>query len=694
MKGFTGEYYQLFIEAKSCFNEEELKADLCGDVSDYKTTYDEIEKTLHDPSGMGIDSHHTRLQLVIEEKLSRKLSEEINESLRVFQAIRDAVKGKVFEFDNKSRWIKAIQLALLYYTHRKMKTDHGLPSEYEFIASSLAYLKDKGFSIESVDGHINPNDAEMVRLFTAIEYRVKRLGRNGFFIFMSAMYKHYSVVDQRFFFYRNRSPMPTAQKPMPPHGYVFNLFCKNLDSSKKLKAKEQYKLLEEVQYLSTHLATILGLDKMSPYANMYVDSENILQRLSEWVLYPEVYYIPQLSPVHSGKMFPRIFELVKNNSEQCLSETLKASKVLEKIEDWVFQQGAIAGEITEREILDLCVGIDTRDNLVGIINSLSRPAAEINKGYVSPFDAQKSNIREVPLIKSRTGYVVANVATYNMAKYRALLNIADKFDPKIEQKLGFALEDFVKENFDGSSIDYHHSFKYSVPDYVREISNTRRDQGECDFVIECDEYVYLVEVKKKGLTKESQSGSSLHLLRDTALSFLKSINQLTVAELILLTEGKLICSSSGEIVELAGRDVFKLVISLEDMASLQSDNIKSSLLHGLYNIRINVSDNAADDIADKINKELDEFALMQAELMKKDEKYKHSPFHCVSYLSTPQLLTILDDVDNNEDFSHNIYRSNSVVYSLMDWYASYKMAKESKLLKENRRVFKNTVLIN
>lgn len=66
----------------------------------------------------------------------------------------------------------------------------------------------------------------------------------------------------------------------------------------------------------------------------------------------------------------------------------------------------------------------------------------------------------------------------------------------------------------------------------------------------------------------------------------------------------------------------------------------------------------------------------------------------MSYLSTPQLLTLLDDVNNNEDLSHNIYLSNSVSYGLMDWYASYKASKKSKMLKEHKGVFKNTVLVN
>lgn len=694
MKGLTNDYYQLFLEAKNSFIESDIRKELDGDLSDHKVIYDEISKLLHDSSGIGIDSLYTRKQLVIEEKLNSKSSKIINESLNIFHVIRDAVSDKVLGFSNEAPWIKAIHISIFYCLHRKVKIDHGVPQEYSFIANSLFYLENRGFNIQCIDGYIKADDAELTRLVTAIDYRVKKLGKQGFVSFVSAIGKNYSKDEQRFFFHRRRQAMPTIQKPSPPHGYVFNLFCKNLNSSCKVKVRGQERLLGEIQDLSTHLATIIDMDKMSPWANINVGSENIIEKLTEWVLYPEIFYIPQISPMHGKKIFPRIFELIDNNTEDSLSEIMKTSRVMEKIEDSICQQGAISGEFTEEQIFRLCLEVDTAENIKKILNSISRPAGEINKGYVSPFDANKSNIREFPLIKTKTGYVVANIATYNIAKYRALLRISDKYNPKTDEKLGIALEEFIKECFDKSNIKYHHSVKYSAPEYVKKITNTKRDQGECDFVIESSEYIYLIEVKKKGLTKDSQSGNGLHLLLDIALSFLKSINQLTIAEIILLNEGRISYLGDEKAVELNGREIFKLAISLEDMASLQCDNIKSSLLRGLYNIRIDVNDDSANALADKINKSLDEFTLLQAELMSKSEKYQHIPFHHVSYISTPQLLTLLGDVNNNDELSYNICSSNSVVYSLMDWYASYKASKSNKLFKEHKNVFKNTVLIN
>lgn len=244
------------------------------------------------------------------------------------------------------------------------------------------------------------------------------------------------------------------------------------------------------------------------------------------------------------------------------------------------------------------------------------------------------------------------------------------------------------------NITYHHSFKFLSPDYIKEIAKTNRDNGECDFIIESKDYIYLIEVKKKGLTKESQSGSSLHMLFDASLSFFKSINQLTVAEMILLNDGKICNSENDEQIELKGRTIYKLVISLEDMASLQCDNIKNSLLQSLYGAKINVPDSFYSDITNRINKTLEEFTLLHAELTTKGERYQHVPFHCISYLSTPQLLTLLDNVNSNDDFSDHINRSNTIVYSLMDWYASYKASKNNKLIKENREVFKNKVIIS
>jgi len=693
MKGFTKDYFELFLEARDSFIESDVKKELGSGFSNYRIIYDEISRLLNDPSGIGIDSIYTRKQLVIEERLNPELSESIREALTVFQAIREAVTDKVFDFSKRTPWVKAIHYSIFYYIHRKIPVDHVVPEEYNFIAESLFCLKKRGFKIESIDGRIESDDDELKRLFFAIDYRAKKLGKKGFIAFISAIEGHYSKTEERFFFYRRRSVMPTSQKPSAPYGYVFNLFVKNLNLSCKVKVKEQERLLDEIQYLSTHLATILDLDKMSPWSHINVDSENIIDRLVEWILYPEVYYIPQISPVHGKIMFPRIFELIDDNTEDGFSEIKKASRVMEKIEDSIRQKGAISGELVEEQIIRLCSDIDNFDGVMDIIKKISIGADEVNKGYVSPFDAEKSNVQDFPLIRTADGYVVSNIGTYNIAKYRALLRMSDKYNRKIDQRLGFALEEFIKERFDASNIRYHHSFKYAAPEYIREIIKTNRHQGECDFIIESSDYVYLIEVKKKGLTKESKSGSVLHFLLDTALSFFRSINQLTIAELILLNEGRIICLNSDKEVELGDRDVFKLVISLEDMASLQCDDVKNSILQGLYGKMISVSDESLGGLSDIINKNIYELSLLHDELMRKGDGYKHAPFHCLSYISTPQLLNILDDVYCNDDFSDNVLRSNSVVYSLMDWYASYKASKSSKFLKDNKRILRNTVLV-
>ncbi|MFS1467057.1 hypothetical protein BCU33_013380 [Vibrio lentus] len=694
MKGLTKDFYQLFLEAKGSFVESEVIIELDGDISNYNDIYEKISLQLQEPSGIGIDSLPIRKQLVIEAKLTPELTESINQSLDSFMAIRAATRDKVTKFCNKAAWIKAIHFSFIYFSHRKVPVNFGHPDEYDFIANSLSYLKAKGFHIECIDGLIRSDDSELTRLSQAIDIRAKKLGQVGFKTLTSVLNDHFSKDQQRFFFYRKRPTLPIAQKPHPPHGYVYNLVCKYIDLPCKLNKSQQANLLNEIQDLSTHLATIIDIDKMSPWSSINTSSENILEKLQEWVLYPEVFYIPQISPIHGKVIFPRLFELIDNNTSDTLSEIDKASKVMNRIEDAILKDAYIYGYFSEKGICQLCADIDSPANIKKIVESLSKPSYEINKRYITPFHAVKSNLREFPLIKTKTGYVVANIATYNVAKYWALLRLSEKYNSKAEQRLGYALEDFVKESFDNANIMYHHSFKFLSPDYIKQIAKTNRDNGECDFIIESKDYIYLIEVKKKGITKESQAGSSLHMLFDASLSFFKSINQLTVAELILLNDGEICNSENGEKIELKDRTIYKLVISLEDMASLQCDNIKNSLLQSLYGAQINVLDSSYSSITNKINKTLEEFTFLHQELITKGERYQHVPFHCVSYLSTPQLLTLLEDVYSNDDFSNHINRSNTIVYSLMDWYASYKASKSNKLIKENEEVFKNKVLIN
>tara|TARA_R110000868_G_scaffold411663_2_gene707271 strand:- start:10086 stop:12164 length:2079 start_codon:yes stop_codon:yes gene_type:complete len=689
MRENTRQYYLLFLSAKKNYCEPRLNHILGSDPSDYKNIYQKIQEILSDEEGIGIDSQNTRLQLTIEEKLSPHHSDEIQQSLSVFGTIRDAIQGKTLNFSNASEWEKAIGLSLLLHNHQKNKTNHVVPEEYTHIAESMFSLKKLGFNIQSVDGIIKEDDPELLRLTTAIDYRVSSLGSNGLNIFNQIISEKFSVNDMRFYLYRTRNTLPKPQEPHPPYGYVFNLFCKYTDSKPKLK--NPAKAINEIQELSTHLATILDIDKMSPWANIHVSHENILGKIREWVLYPEVFYIPQLSPNHGKEMFPRLFELIEGLPSDCIEEILKTCAVLQRIGNELTRIKSVAGHFSEQDLVALCTDIASKQELIKILNNTSTSANLINKDYITPYDAHKSNIKETPLIKTKEGYLIANITTYNIAIFRALLKISNKHYPRSELKFGFALEEFIKEKFLYSNIVFHHSFKYKVPEYIRKEIQTKRHEGECDFIIETKEFIYLVEVKKKGLTKESYSGNIISLLTDTTLSFLKSINQLSIAELILLTDKKL-ASKQGVEILIGKRDVFKLAISFEDMASLQCDSIKTSLLTGLYNIEVNSTTDER-GIIESINKSILEFTRIHNKISITDEKYSHSPFHHVSYISTPQLLTILENCGNNEDFSHRICRSNTIIYSLMDWYASYNIAKGKKLIDENMSVFKNKKLI-
>lgn len=692
MQGNTGKYYLLFCEAKNNYNMEEMMQKLGSDPSDYNNIYKRIRDILECEDGVAVDSSRTRLQLVIEQKLTPKISDKIKESLLIFGVIRDAVERKIIRYDEKLKWIEAIKYSLLYQDHKKLKITLNFPEEYNLIANSISKLRGDGFKVQSIDGLIMQNDPEIFRLSEAIDYRVSKLGSDGFFHFNNEMAKNFSVDDMRFYLYRRRELVFSGQKPKLPFGYLFNLFSKYTGKKSKFKKRVLLTKFNDVKNLATHLATIIDVDKMSPYSNISVSHENIIEKLRDWVLYPEIFYVPQISSIHGKIIFPKLFYFIDDLPVNCRNEVNLVTSILQRIEDVLIRQKYISGQFTESELFHLCKDIVGRDEFLRVLSKISVSCALVNESYKTPFDACNANVKEIPLIKTNEAYVLANIATYNIAIYRTLLNITLSYDSNAEKKLGFALEAFIKERLGESGITFHHSFKYPVGNFIRDAIDTKRQEGECDFIVESNDYILLMEVKKKGLTKESWSGDIISLMIDTTFSFIKSINQLSIAELMLINKGKIV-SKSGEEIFLEGRDVFKLVVSLEDMASLQCDGIKNSLLLGLCGVNINADDVNLVDIR-KINKSLDEFAKIYSALSKEGEKYAKNPFHDISYISTPQLLTVLEDSFDNEGFVRNITHSNAVIYNLMDWYASYKASKNNKLIKDNNPILKRSSLIN
>ncbi|SFB40167.1 hypothetical protein SAMN04515620_1677 [Collimonas sp. OK607] len=110
--------------------------------------------------------------------------------------------------------------------------------------------------------------------------------------------------------------------------------------------------------------------------------------------------------------------------------------------------------------------------------------------------------------------------------------------------------------------------------------------GDIDLLVETEQFIGLFEIKKKGLTRKTNSGDELQMLVDLVRGLIHGVNQLTKHELTLRRTGELKLID-GTVLSLGTRDIFKGVISLSDYGGLHDGSILLNTLLTFCQVTLN-----------------------------------------------------------------------------------------------------------
>ncbi|OYV39073.1 MAG: hypothetical protein B7Z81_03790 [Acidocella sp. 20-61-6] len=206
--------------------------------------------------------------------------------------------------------------------------------------------------------------------------------------------------------------------------------------------------------------------------------------------------------------------------------------------------------------------------------------------------------------------------------------------------LGKALERFTKE------VLLQHNIKSCAGDYW--IGKTR---WECDIVVETADVIILIEVKKKPLTRRARAGSDISLVLDLAQSLLDAQKQAGNHEMQLRKEGYLDLHDNGKIhrIEINGRNIERIALSFTDFGSFHDRMFLEKFLTAVTTLKFTVSDSKYKKQFDKINQAIASLQDQNRFLYPEDGLH-HRPYFNCWFFSLPQLMIILDGVNDAEEF--------------------------------------------
>jgi hypothetical protein len=573
---------------------------------------------------------------------------------------------------DKNNWIKAHKLLQFYISISNHITEEvQLYSENRIIGKAVRRLRKKGIKVDVIEGNINISESQFNNIIQGMEYRSKKLGIELYGSILAQIESKYHFRHDRY--YLRKAVTIDDNDPQIPLGYLYNLSIRHMQKT-ELKTILKNKLLKEIFELAEDIMTVYKLQILNCYEGMLSGSYDILAFIRKNLLHDQLFSIPQYCNKNVRKIIHGLFNKSKNSELPVdLSIYLDIFDITNKISN-----KKTYFILVDDIYYNLC-GKYTKEQLTTAIEDFCLNKESLNRGYIDPFEVKNINYYSKPFIKDgvsikylnsyfhSTGFI--SVLFSQLQKKSKEINITGN---KFAKLFGDISERFVGNLLIEKNITFVAGAKYKVKGNILKNIKSDAKEGECDFIIETNDKIIFIEQKSKTLTSDARKGDVVSGLLDISQSLLNATEQIGRHEFILRKQGFIEFENSPRL-ELKGRQIEKVSLTLFDFYSLADVDSVRSLLTTLVNSTVSYSEN--DPVILKkikeINKTLSKIQNQYNSQEFRDEYIKDNNFLITlnnRFFSSNQLITMLELCEGNEQFINIMDKTRSIANSSQDWF--------------------------
>lgn len=447
----------------------------------------------------------------------------------------------------------------------------------------------------------------------------------------------YNPTLGRFMEYRQASLGGGGIKPAIPFGYI-------LAVASKYAGVHGNGGSELFSRLSILILDIIVVYEIQPYSQMeaiYLKSSELIKFVRNNLLYDNFVGIPQVNPGHAVSLIKHI-QLEFNNPRYSSCDI--------KVKDLTRVALALISYSSNKKFHDVNTNelskkakIPEYRVIMVLDRVLSFLSSDVNAGLRFPPSSTDINHFFKPVIKISGKYKVYPKNIASLGCLNSVCNFISfpngKWMNKIDSELGYSIENFLRNAFVNKGIKIEYGDRVNG-DFKLEV----------DLLCETDGYIYIFEMKKKGLTRQAQSGNETSILKDLANSVLASHYQAMNIESVL-NNCDFLHLKHGDVkssISLNGRRVIRISVSLHDFGALQDKVV----LQRLLTIAVQSEFRSQDDAEDEKLKEWREYSEKLTTLALENNEFNNGriPFHNSLFMSIPQILMLLDKSSNADEF--------------------------------------------
>lgn len=640
-----------------------------GYVFERSHTKREVERFLIDriiESISGADISSTELAGVgnhLHLKCAVSLHQECAHAFFFIRAIQFCTQIQPSYTTSEQAWQKAKIFLQAYYSISDLLPDHTLTfNANDLIAESIIYLRTKGYKSNVAQGKVVFAPVFEVKLLNRLKRNFRKLGALALDLVIHEMsLRHYDSEKRRFLL--RPEPLLVGQRLRldTPWGYLFNLALANLHRPRVIKNK--FEIYNESVELARHYFGTKRLQNFSKFEDINLTPQTILAAVTRQIEYDQHFSIDQISVDHMKKIMFGIF-----TSPKLSERNIDLAPYLDVFE-WVSSRAEHDRPLVFNQdiVLDALKYKYSQSTIKDALEKLSFKAPEVNKDYLRPSDISLRNYFERPFVFAEWKFAYPNPIICNYGFYSTLIEICKEngVDGKL---IGDITEEFFGNALRGAGVKFLENRKYKVPNDVRKELQINSRERECDFVVETESTVIFIELKRKTLTADARSGSPLHSMIDIAQSFLHAQAQAGCHEYMLRRNGEILFLD-GSKIELRGRKVERVAISMFGYFGVQDGLFVSQIINCLINGQIKSENTEADE---KVNSHIREINhqfttdIFNAAYENKIDRFTNSRF-----FSIPQILEVLSNSCSNEEFETELNYTKRTTTSCKDWFVDY-----------------------
>lgn len=624
-----------FNERKAIFKYQNITSD-----ETKISLIDMIEKYI---SGTDIsiqDIQNELSQLVIEYYQKNEFNKDYYNFLHF---IRDYARGnssyhknifKNFTYEND--WSEVIKLYSQWQNVND--TDYssfgidGLSSREKMIAQISNEVKK--YKLEVINGKFKIDNNKIIKIVYDLEDIIKKIGIKYFlnYLFQELQKTKYNNILERYLLPKEFTRYDEEAKLSIPYNYLINLSIKSIDFQGNNKYQNE-KYINKAINLSKKLVFLYDLQDFHNMNKNSFPQHWTIETLYKNILYDNIFRFKQISLDKTEYILDSLFSNIEIKKK--LGFTLEEYLML------------IAKLYTPKahSLIEYPFSIFT-DKEIKILDKISHVIIT-NSQYTLINNSKNIDFSAKPLIKQNDSYMLLdkNYCAWNF--YEFLLK--ELCYPDIGTNLENLIIDRLKKQ--------NHKI------YNGKYQNSQQEDAECDIVIETQDNIIFIEVKKKAITSLALQGDEVKIAEDIVDSFIHSQQQIMQHEYSIKLDGKIVFKN-GETLAHNNKNIIKVSISLFDNYMLNDKMMAVNILEFFHKIRFS---NPTQEL-EKKNKKID-CLVEKLNLIYNDNPQKYrKDRHDIYFLSLELFLYYLQF---NKPIDKVLKDIRNVTFSTGDLYFEY-----------------------